>query len=101
MSDRDLELTEHAFRMCQQLLRIDTTNPPGNELPAAELLAEELSAAGLEPQVLESAPGRGNVVDKGVEIAVRAKHDLFSALDQRPKVLFIVWKYVCTIPGRA
>jgi acetylornithine deacetylase/succinyl-diaminopimelate desuccinylase-like protein len=56
------ELAEHAFRLCQQLLRIDTTNPPGNELPAAELLADELRGAGLEPVVLESAPGRGNVV---------------------------------------
>ena len=64
MTERDLELTEHAFRLCQQLLRIDTTNPPGNELPAAELLAEELSAAGLEPTVLQSAPGRGNVVTR-------------------------------------
>jgi len=62
MIEGDPELAEHAFRLCQQLLRIDTTNPPGNELPAAELLAEELSAAGLEPVVLESAPGRGNVV---------------------------------------
>jgi len=62
MIEGDPELAEHAFRLCQQLLRIDTTNPPGNELPAAELLAEELSSAGLEPVVLESAPGRGNVV---------------------------------------
>ncbi len=62
MTQADLELTEHSFRLCQQLLRIDTTNPPGNELPAAELLAEELSAAGLDPTVLESAPGRGNVI---------------------------------------
>ena len=62
MTERDPELAEHAFRLCQQLLRIDTTNPPGNELPAAELLAEELTGAGLEPVVLESAPGRGNVV---------------------------------------
>jgi len=62
MTDGDLELTEHSFRLCQQLIRIDTTNPPGNELPAAELLAEELRFAGLEPKVLESVPGRGNVV---------------------------------------
>ena len=32
-------LAEDAKRLCQQLLRIDTTNPPGNERPAAELLA--------------------------------------------------------------
>jgi len=62
MTQGDPELVEYAFRLCQQLLRIDTTNPPGKELPAAELLAEELSGAGLEPVVLESAPGRGNVV---------------------------------------
>jgi len=58
----DQELVEHAFALCQQLLRIDTTNPPGNELVAAELLAEELRSAGLDPVVLESAPGRGNVI---------------------------------------
>ena len=62
MKDNDLDLTEHSFRLCQELLRIDTTNPPGNELPAAELLADELRAAGLEPTVLQSRPGRGNVV---------------------------------------
>jgi acetylornithine deacetylase/succinyl-diaminopimelate desuccinylase-like protein len=64
MSTRDAELTEHAFDLCQRLLRIDTTNPPGNELPAAQLLAEELHQAGLEPVVMESAPGRGNVVTR-------------------------------------
>ncbi len=62
MTNSDLDLAEHSFRLCQALLRIDTTNPPGNELPAAELLANELRAAGLEPSVLQSAPGRGNVV---------------------------------------
>jgi len=62
MTDDDTELAEHAFRLCQQLLRIDTTNPPGNERPAAELLAEELAEAGLDPMLLESAPRRGNVI---------------------------------------
>jgi len=62
MPAHDRDLAEHAFRLCQQLIRMDTTNPPGNELPAAELLAEELRAAGLEPTVLQSAPGRGNVI---------------------------------------
>ncbi len=62
MAVGDQELTEHSFRLCQRLLRIDTTNPPGNEREAAELVAEELSSAGLEPAVLESAPKRANVV---------------------------------------
>lgn len=58
----DRELGEHAVRLCQQLIRIDTTNPPGDERRAADLLAGELAAAGLEPVVLESAPGRANLV---------------------------------------
>lgn len=62
MRKDDQELSEDAFGLCQQLIRIDTTNPPGNELPAAELLAAELSSAGLDPVVMQSAPGRGNVV---------------------------------------
>lgn len=51
-----------AQRICQQLLRIDTTNPPGNERPAAELLARELAEVGYEPTLLDSAPGRTNLV---------------------------------------
>lgn len=58
----DEALGQHTLDLCQQLIRINTVNPPGNERPAADLLAEELSAAGLEPTVLESAPGRANVV---------------------------------------
>jgi acetylornithine deacetylase/succinyl-diaminopimelate desuccinylase-like protein len=44
------------------LLRFDTTNPPGNERPAAEWVAEQLRASGLEPEILEGSPGRANVV---------------------------------------
>lgn len=58
----DTALTDHTVDLCQRLLRLDTTNPPGREILAAELIADELSAAGLEPVVMESAPGRGNVV---------------------------------------
>ena len=51
-----------AVRHLQALLRIDTTNPPGNELAAAEYLAGALRAEGYEPIVMEAAPGRGNLV---------------------------------------
>src|ERR1700722_18822854 len=47
------------------LIRIDTTNRgggDGQERPAAEYVAARLAAAGLEPLLLESAPGRANVV---------------------------------------
>jgi acetylornithine deacetylase/succinyl-diaminopimelate desuccinylase-like protein len=49
----------------QQLVRIDTTNPPGNELPAVQLVRDILLQNGFpgeDIQVLESAPGRGNLV---------------------------------------
>ena len=55
-------VTAEVVHHLQALLRLDTTNPPGNELLAAEYLAGVLRAEGLEPQVLTSAPGRGNLV---------------------------------------
>jgi acetylornithine deacetylase/succinyl-diaminopimelate desuccinylase-like protein len=55
-------ITEEAVHHLQALLRIDTTNPPGNELAAAEYLAGVLRAEGYEPIVLEAAPQRGNLI---------------------------------------
>ncbi|HUS65884.1 MAG TPA: M20/M25/M40 family metallo-hydrolase [Kofleriaceae bacterium] len=55
-------VAREAQEICQQLLRIDTTNPPGNERPAAELLARLLEEVGYEPVLLEAAPGRANLV---------------------------------------
>ncbi len=56
---------DEAVRLAAELIRIDTTNRGGGdarERPAAELVAAELAGAGLEPALLESAPGRANVV---------------------------------------
>lgn len=58
----DPVVADDAVKLCQALIRIDTTNPPGNERPAADLLANELAAAGIEPRILESAPGRANLI---------------------------------------
>ena len=46
----------------RDLIRFDTTNPPGNETPCVEYIAATLRRDGIEPVVLESAPGRGNLV---------------------------------------
>jgi len=51
-----------AEAMCQALLRMDTTNPPGNERPAADYLDGMLREVGYETVLLESAPGRANLV---------------------------------------
>ncbi len=53
---------DEATQYLRDLLRIDTTNPPGNETRAMELLASILKRKGIEPTILESAPGRSNLV---------------------------------------
>lgn len=54
-----------AARRLQEYLQIDTTNPPGNEKAAAELLAVWLRQLGAEPRLLASpeslAKGRASV----------------------------------------
>ena len=56
------ELAEDTRRLCQALLRMDTTNPPGNERICAQFLERELREVGLEPVLLEAAPARTNLV---------------------------------------
>jgi acetylornithine deacetylase/succinyl-diaminopimelate desuccinylase-like protein len=51
-----------AVEHLQALLRIDTTNPPGNETPAAEYLARLFRAAGIEPVMAGATPERQNVI---------------------------------------
>ena len=46
----------------QALIRIDTTNPPGNESKAAHYLEGILRQEGFDPLFVESAPERGNVL---------------------------------------
>src|SRR2546429_8171838 len=45
-----------------ELVKIDASNPPGNEVRAAEYIKTVLAAEGISAQIYESAPGRGNVV---------------------------------------
>jgi acetylornithine deacetylase/succinyl-diaminopimelate desuccinylase-like protein len=54
-----------AVAIASDLIRIDTSNRGGGdcrERPAAEYVAERLAEMGLDPVVLEAAPGRANVV---------------------------------------
>src|SRR5215470_644053 len=55
-------LGEEARRLCQALLRMNTTNPPGNERICADYVAAELASVGYRPEMLEAAPNRTNVV---------------------------------------
>ncbi|MBN2056205.1 M20/M25/M40 family metallo-hydrolase [bacterium] len=65
MSDRadSIEtLIGQAANWLRELLRIDTSNPPGNEQPAAELLADILRGERIEPFLIHSGPRRTNLV---------------------------------------
>ena len=55
-------LGEDARRMCQALLRMDTTNPPGNERMCAEYLAKQFDEVGVKSEMLESEPNRTNLI---------------------------------------
>lgn len=47
--------------LLQTYLRIDTTNPPGNEIHAARFLQRVLERDAIASQIIESAPGRANL----------------------------------------
>jgi acetylornithine deacetylase/succinyl-diaminopimelate desuccinylase-like protein len=46
----------------QRLIRVDTTNPPGNETAAAELLRDYLEANGVACELVAKVPERANLV---------------------------------------
>jgi acetylornithine deacetylase/succinyl-diaminopimelate desuccinylase-like protein len=50
--------------LLSRLIRIDTTNPPGNETAAAELLRAYLEASGVECELYARVPERANLVGR-------------------------------------
>ena len=49
-------------RLLQELIRLDTVNPPGNETSAAELLRDYLAESGVESELFAKVPERANLV---------------------------------------
>jgi acetylornithine deacetylase/succinyl-diaminopimelate desuccinylase-like protein len=56
------QLESDALTWLQDLIRINTVNPPGNELVAAKYIAGILDKEGIHSEIFESAPGRGFIV---------------------------------------
>ena len=56
------EVCGEATALLQTLLRVNTTNPPGDEVVAARALEQSLKVDGLTCQIIESAPGRANLI---------------------------------------
>lgn len=57
---------DEVVRLCQELIRIDSSNPGDNTGPgervAAEYVAEQLAEVGIEPVIVESSPKRASVL---------------------------------------
>jgi len=55
-------LRQEVTELLQELIRADTTNPPGNETVAAELLRDYLEGSGVSCELYARIPERANLV---------------------------------------
>jgi acetylornithine deacetylase/succinyl-diaminopimelate desuccinylase-like protein len=51
-----------AVELMQQYLRVNTSNPPGNEIEAARFLKKIFDQHGIENEIFEYKPGRANII---------------------------------------
>ena len=52
---------DEAVEWLKEYIGVNTVNPPGNEIRGAEFFARIFDAEGVEYEIAESAPGRGNI----------------------------------------
>ena len=57
-----MSLRAEATALLQELIRLDTVNPPGNETLAAEVLRHYLARNGVESRIVAKTPDRANLV---------------------------------------
>ena len=65
-----------AVQWLQEYLRVDTTNPPGNEMKGAAFFKKILDQEGIENQVFEYSPGRGDLWARLPHTAAEAKRPI-------------------------
>ena len=51
-----------AVELMQQYLRVNTSNPPGNEIEAARFFKKIFDEHGIENEIFEYKPGRANII---------------------------------------
>ena len=56
-----ISIEEEAFLLLKEFIRVNTVNPPGNEILAVNFYATIFEKEGIEYEVVESLPGRGNI----------------------------------------
>jgi acetylornithine deacetylase/succinyl-diaminopimelate desuccinylase-like protein len=77
ISDEHLrEYSDLAETWMKQYLRVDTTNPPGNEMRAAEFFKKILDEEGIENRAFEIAPGRGDLWARIPHASAEAKRPI-------------------------
>ncbi|HOX19732.1 MAG TPA: M20/M25/M40 family metallo-hydrolase [Gemmatimonadales bacterium] len=77
-------LAAEATTWLQEYLRIRTVNPPGNETEGAKFLQAVLAREGITSEILESEPGRGNLVARLPGTGARRPLVLLSHIDVVP-----------------
>ena len=56
------DLLGEVVELTRELIRADTTNPPGNETRGSDVLAAYLRRNGVEPEIVARDPARANLV---------------------------------------
>ena len=62
MTTTESSLRAEVTQLLQELIRLDTVNPPGNETQAAELLRDYLGDHGVQSELHARTPDRANLV---------------------------------------
>jgi acetylornithine deacetylase/succinyl-diaminopimelate desuccinylase-like protein len=84
------ELQQDAVELLSSYLRIDTTNPPGNEIRGAEFFARIFEREGIPYEIAESAPGRGNIWAR-----------LEATVDSDPLPAIVLLHHIDVVPANA
>jgi acetylornithine deacetylase/succinyl-diaminopimelate desuccinylase-like protein len=85
-------LAVEATTWLQAYLRVRTANPPGNETEGAKFLQGVLAREGIPSEILESAPGRGNLVARLPGSGAKRPLVLLSHIDVVPADSAL-WRY--------
>ncbi len=77
----NFNLKDEIVRHLKNLIRINTTNPPGNEIAAARYVAEVFEKEGIDYKILESEPGRASIIARHKGDGTKRPLMLMSHLD--------------------
>jgi acetylornithine deacetylase/succinyl-diaminopimelate desuccinylase-like protein len=58
------DIEQEITRFLSDLIRINTTNPPGNETAAANFISQYLAKDGFKSEIIESTSGRGSLITR-------------------------------------